>query len=285
MYKKGDFHLHTTASDGNLFPSKLVCMAKREGVDIIAITDHDTLSGIDEALKEGEKIGIKVIPGIELSTLYENKSVHILGYFKDISHISPKFKDFLKEMNLYRINRAKKIVNNLYKFFNIKLDFDSILKIANGVVARPHIAKAIINAGYNYSFDYIFSNFIGDSSPAYVPNKKLSTTEGIKMLTSLNAMVVLAHPILVKDINIEDLIKLPFHGIEAIYPANKVRDTERFIKYAKKYKKIITAGSDFHSTNKKSLKHGHTIGEVYLEENQINDFLSKLKSLSDGYLL
>ena len=279
MYKKGDFHLHTTASDGNLFPSKLVCMAKQEGVDIISITDHDTLSGIDEALKEGKKIGIKVIPGIELSTLYESKSIHILGYFKDISHISPKFKNFLKEMNLYRINRAKKIVNNLYKFFNIKLNFESIVKTANGIVARPHIAKAIINAGYDYSFDYIFSNFIGDSSPAYVPNKKLSTIEGIKMLTSLNAMVVLAHPILIKDVNIEDLLKLPFHGIEAIYPVNRACDTEKFIKYAKKYNKIITAGSDFHSMDKKSLKHAHTIGEVYLDENKITDFLNKLKNL------
>jgi len=279
LYKKGDFHLHTTASDGNLFPSKLVCMAKQEGVDIISITDHDTLSGIDEALKEGKKIGIKVIPGIELSTLYESKSIHILGYFKDISHISPKFKNFLKEMNLYRINRAKKIVNNLYKFFNIKLNFESIVKTANGIVARPHIAKAIINAGYDYSFDYIFSNFIGDSSPAYVPNKKLSTIEGIKMLTSLNAMVVLAHPILIKDVNIEDLLKLPFHGIEAIYPVNRACDTEKFIKYAKKYNKIITAGSDFHSMDKKSLKHAHTIGEVYLDENKITDFLNKLKNL------
>lgn len=279
MYKRGDFHLHTTASDGNLSPSKLVYTAKQEGVDIIAITDHDTLSGIDEALNEGGKIDIKVIPGIELSTLYKNKNVHILGYFKDISHISLKFKNFLKEINIYRIKRAKKIVNNLYKFFNIKLDFENILKMSNGIIARPHIAKAIISAGYNYSFDYIFSNFIGDSSPAYVPNKKLSTIEGIKILTSLNAMVVLAHPVLVKDINIEDLIKLPFHGIEAIYPMNRTCDTEKFIKYAKKYNKIITAGSDFHSADKKNLKHAHTIGEVYLKENQIIDFLNKLKSL------
>lgn len=282
LYKKGDFHLHTTASDGKLSPAEIVTNSKKAGLDIIAITDHDTISGINSALYQGEKINMKVIPGLELSTLYNNKSVHILGYFKDPSFISLKFKNFLKEMDSYRVERGKKIVHNLNKFFNINISYENIVKNAHGIITRPHIAQAIIDEGYNYSFQDIFKNFIGESCAAYVPNKKLSTLEGIKILQSLNALVVLAHPVLIKDIDIEELIRLPFHGIEAIYANNSAEDTNRFIEYAKKYNKIITAGSDFHgstSQKDKSSKHSHAIGEVFLDEDGINIFLDKLNSI------
>ncbi len=282
LYKKGDFHLHTTASDGRLSPEKLVEMASQNSMDIIAITDHDTVSGVNEALDAGKKAKIKIIPGIELSTLYQNKSVHVLGYFKSISDISSEFKNFLKEMSIYREKRAKKIVDNLYKFFNIKLDYENILKNAHNIVTRPHIAQEIINAGYNYSFNYIFTNFIGDDCPAFVPNKKLTTEEGIKLLKSLNSLVVLAHPVLIKGVNMDDLLKLPFDGIEAIYSMNSPSDTKLFTRYAKKYNKIITAGSDFHGMPRKGRddpEHSHVIGEVYLDAKGIEIFLNKLNSI------
>jgi 3',5'-nucleoside bisphosphate phosphatase len=280
LYKRGDFHSHSNASDGRLPPRELVNLAKTQGLDIISITDHDTVSGLEEAISQSSTIGIKVIPGIELSTLYNGTSVHVLGYFNNIDDIHTEFKAFLKDMGNYRIKRAKKIIYNLYKFFNIKLNYEDVLKSAHGIVARPHIAKAIIDAGYNYSFDYIFSNFIGENSPAYVPNKKLTTEEGISILKSMKAMTVLAHPVLIKKLNIEDVIKLPFDGIEAIYPANTDEDTFKFIDYANKYNKIISAGSDFHGLDEKDSKHGHYPGVVYLEEDRIELFLNKLNSMS-----
>lgn len=279
MYKKGDFHLHTKNSDGKLSPIELVNLAKQEGVDIIAITDHDTIAGVEEAVQYGESIGIKVIPGVELSTLYNGKNVHILGYFSDVSKINDNFKDFLKEMNDYRIFRAKKIVENLKDIFNIKLDYEKILEDAHGIVARPHIAKAILEEGYDYSWDDIFENFIGDDSPAYIPNKKLSTEEGIKLLQSMNALIVLAHPVLIKKINLEDLLELPFHGIEAIYSINTKEDSERLLNYANKYNKIVTAGSDFHGIADNDSKHASTVGEVFLDEKGIEIFLEKLNSI------
>ncbi len=94
----------------------------------MALTDHDTISGIDDAISQSTKIGIKFIPGIELSTLYKGRSVHVLGYFKNIDNIDNNFRTFLKKMNDYRVNRAREIVENLYKFFNIKLDYDDIIK-------------------------------------------------------------------------------------------------------------------------------------------------------------
>jgi len=279
LYKKGDFHLHTNASDGKLTPKKLVNLAKQENVNIISVTDHDTVSGIHEAIIEGENIGIKVIPGIELSTLYKNKTVHILGYFKSIEDISPDFEKYLKEMNYYRVNRAEKIVKNLRDIFNIKLDSDKMLEGAHGIVARPHIAKAILDAGYNYTWDDIFEKFIGEDSPAYVPNKKLDTSDGIKLLKSVNALVSLAHPVLIKNLDVEEIIELPFDGIEAIYPLNTPEDTERFKRYAKKYNKIITAGSDFHGITKDDSKHASTVGDVCLYKDEIQIFLYKLNNV------
>lgn len=279
MYKRGDFHLHSNASDGKLSPKDLVNLAKIRNLDIISLTDHDTISGLKEAIFQSGIIGIKLIPGIELSTLYNGKSVHILGYFKNIKYINDDFKNFLKEMRNYRILRAKKIVNNLYKFFNIKLDYDKILKNTHGIIARPHIAKAIIEAGYNYDFEHIFSEFIGENSPAYVPNKKLTTQDGISLLKSMKAMTVLAHPVLIKGANVKDIIKLPFDGIEAIYPANTPDDKLKFINYSNKYNKIISAGSDFHGLDNNDSKHASYPGQVYLEEDRVELFLKKLNSI------
>ncbi len=279
MYKKGDFHLHTTASDGRLSPTELVNMAKKEAVDIISVTDHDTICGINEAVLEGEKLNIKVVPGVELSTLYNNENVHILGYFKSAEYIGYELKNYLKDMDEYRVYRAKKIVENLDKFYNIKLNYEKVIECAKGIVARPHIAKAIVDAGYNYKWDYIFKNFIGENSLAYVPNKKISTEEGINLLQDHNALVVLAHPILIRNIDLNELLTLPFHGIEAIYGMNTYEDTQSFKLLAKKHNKIITAGSDFHGITKDDSKHASKVGEVFLDEKNIDIFLNLLKKV------
>ncbi|AGK96737.1 PHP domain-containing protein [Clostridium pasteurianum] len=274
MYFKGDFHSHSTESDGKFSPDELVNLAKSNGVDIMAITDHDTTKGIEKALLKGDEIGLKVIPGIELSTRYNNESIHVLGYFKDNSYKNKDFQDFLKGITEYRIKRAEIITENLKKYFNIDVDYKKIIKNSKGVVARPHIAKAIMEAGYEYTLDYIFKNIINEDSPAYIPNKKLPLEEGIELLRSVNTVIVLAHPVLVKKTPVEDLMKYDFDGLEAIYPLNEPKDTERFLKIAKDYNKLVTAGSDFHSGEEADTKHG-TLGSVYLDSNNIGKFLEK----------
>lgn len=278
MYKKGDFHIHTNSSDGKFTPEEIIRMAKVENVDILSITDHDTIDGLEEALKFGEVEKVKIIPGIELSTLYKGQKVHILGYFKSTNQISLKFKNYLKEMSDYRLYRGKKIVENLESIFNIKLDFDKILNEAHGVIARPHIAAGIINQGYNYSWNYIFKYLIGENSPAYVPNKKLELQDGIKYLESNHALIVLAHPVLIENLDLEELYQMPFDGIEAIYSANTSEQTKLFKKAALKYNKIITAGSDFHGIVKQESKHAQKIGKVSLTSEDIDIFLKKLDS-------
>lgn len=274
MYFKGDFHSHSTESDGKLSPKDLIALAKSKDIDILAITDHDTTKGIEKAISAGDEIGLKVIPGMELSTRYNNESIHVLAYFKDNSYKNKSFQDFLKNITDYRVKRAEMITNNLKKYFNIDIDYKKVLESANGVVARPHIAKAIINAGYDYTMDYIFKNIINEDSPAYIPNKKLPLEEGIELLRSVNAVIVLAHPVLVKKTPVEDLMKYDFDGLEAIYPLNEPKDTERFLKIAKDYNKLVTAGSDFHSGEEADTKHG-TLGSVFLDSNNIDNFLKK----------
>ena len=277
MYFKGDFHSHSTESDGKLSPKELIALAKHNNIDIMAITDHDTTNGIEKALSAGNEIGLKVIPGMELSTRYNDESIHVLVYFKDDSYKNKNFQDFLKDITDYRVKRAEMITDNLKKYFNIDIDYKKVLESANGVVARPHIAKAIINAGYDYTIDYIFKNILNEGSPAYVPNKKLPLEEGIELLRSVNSVVVLAHPVLVKKTPVEDLMKFDFDGIEAIYPLNKPDDTEKFLRIAKDYNKLVTAGSDFHSGEESDTKHG-TLGSVYLDSDNIDKFLKKFNA-------
>jgi predicted metal-dependent phosphoesterase TrpH len=275
MNIKADLHLHTNASDGKLSAKELVWQAKQKDIQIISITDHDTVSSVEEAVIVGKSIGVDVIPGIELSTTHKGESIHMLGYFADNSYKLPEFQLILKDMIDFRVARGRKIVNNLHEHFGIKLDYDKIIDDAKGVIARPHIAKAIVEEGYDYNWEYIFKNIIGEKSPAYIPKKNLSVEEGLSLLKSVNAIVVLAHPILIKKIPIDELMKYDFDGIEAIYHMNSSEDTERFLSIAKRYNKIITAGSDFHGIAKEDNGHG-SIGSVSLSGNDLEIFLSYL---------
>lgn len=272
MNIRADFHSHTTASDGKLAAKALIKLAKEEGLNFLSITDHDTTASIDTAMSEAKNLGIKFIPGIELSTIHNGESIHVLGYFRDDSYRNMDFQKFLKEMQEFRIYRAKKFVDNLDKFFNIKLDYEEVAKNAKGVIARPHIARAIIDKGYDYSWDYIFDKIIGKNSPAYVHNKKISVEEGIALLKDLNAVVVLAHPKLIKKTPVEEFMKLNFHGIEAIYYLNSEEEEERFIKLADTHNKVITCGSDFHGNGKEDTKHGF-VGSVESPYSLIKPFL------------
>lgn len=225
MYKKGDFHIHSTASDGELKPGEIVLLAKERHLDIIALTDHNSVSGNNEAIKVGKIHGVRVIPGIELSTRYKGNKVHILGYFYNDKYKEEDFNTTLEDINKGR-----------FKACQIK-------------------HKGSIS----------FRNEGG----------KLNTNAGIEFLQYYGAKVVLAHPTLLKEAVFNKVIELKFDGIEAKYYRNKDNDTEKFIEAARDKGIIYTAGSDFHSLRKIDIKHG-TLGQIYLEEDEIKKFLSLL---------
>ena len=257
---KFDLHMHSTFSDGNLTPRELVNLVKKENLDYFALTDHDSISGIEEAIYYSNKLGIKCIPGIELSTEHNGESIHILGFFKDENYKNPKLIKILDDLKENRLNRAKKIIENLDLFFNIKLDLNKLLKNSKEIITRPHIAKEIIASGYPYDFNEIFDKFIGFDSKAYVPLTRISTKEGIKILKDFGALVFLAHPVLLKKSKVEDLLVYDFDGIEALYSQNTNEDTNKFITLAKENKLYITCGSDYHGIENDK-RHG-TIGSV-----------------------
>ena len=272
---KADLHMHSNSSDGVLSSSELVKIAKEKNIDIIAITDHDTTAGLDPALETGSQLGVRVIPGIELSTNFKGESIHILGYFRDDSYKSTNLLKFLNEMKEKRKNRAKEMIGKIKDIHNINISYEDILKNAKGIIARPHIAKAIVDAGYDYSWEYIFDNIIGNKSPAYIPSIKLPTQEGIDLLKSNNALVVLAHPTLISEKNLQHVLTFDFDGLEAIYPEKSINKAEKFRNIAKKKGIFVTAGSDFHGKLDVDTKH-NDMGTVTLRDEELKAFLDKL---------
>lgn len=270
---KVDFHVHTTSSDGILTPKEVVQIASKNGVKYLAITDHDTVSGLDEAIKEADKLNIKLIPGIELSTNHNKESIHILGFFKDDSYINDELIKALDGIKNERIIRAQKMISKLKEIFNIEISFEAIMSDGKKLIARPHIAKEIIKAGYPYDMDKIFEELIGKDCPAFIPTNKLSTEDGIKLLKKYNALVFLAHPILITKSPIDDFLSLGLDGIEAIYFQNSPEEEKSLIEIASKNNLLVSAGSDCHGDLENDKRHGD-IGCMKMKDEYLENFLS-----------
>lgn len=272
---KADLHMHSTYSDGLKTTKELFEMAKKSGVDCIAITDHDTVQGVEENIHYAVEYGIKYIPGIELSTVMKGKPVHVLGYFKDDSYNSDEMINYYHEIKDNREKRARKFIENLKRYFEIEIDYDTVLGFSRGIIARPHIAKAITKKYPKYTHDYVFDHFIGDTSPAFVPACELSVKEGIDLLRRNNCVVVLAHPTLLKPYIHDEVLSHDFDGIEGVYYRNKLDDESRYRALAKQRGFIITAGSDYHGIPNDT-KHG-TVGEMFIDKNDYDSFIKMVE--------
>ncbi len=272
---KADLHMHSTYSDGLKTTEELFKMAKDNGVDVISITDHDIVKGIENNLQYSKHYGVKYIPGIELSTVMDGKPVHILGYFTDDSYYSEELVKYYKEIKNNREVRARKFIGNLKEYFDIHIEYEAVLGYSRGIIARPHIAKAITVKYPQYTHDYVFDHFIGDYSKAYVPSCEISVKEGIELLKRNNCVAVLAHPTLLKPHIHDEVIQHGFDGLEAIYYRNQKGDEEKYRKIAKNRDLIITAGSDYHGIPKDT-KHG-IVGEMYITGTDLVNYLERLK--------
>lgn len=272
---KVDFHTHSTSSDGLLSSVEMVRRAYANGVKHLSITDHDTISGLEDAILESKKLGINFIPGIELSTTYKGESIHILGYFRDDSYNIYEFTDYLHELKNRREIRARRIVEKLKEVCNIEISIDNVLNRGKDIVARPHIAYEIMDSGYTYNQDYIFDNFIGKDGPAFVPTTKLNTKEGVKLLQKYNALVFLAHPKLIKNSKIEEFLEMGLDGIEAIYYQNTKEEEEMYLNLIKEHGLLTSIGSDCHGNFIDDTRHGD-IGCMNYREDYLESFLHNL---------
>ncbi len=272
---KADLHMHTNFSDGVYSSLEIIQRAKNNGVDIMSITDHDICLNVEENLKFAKKIGIRYIPGIELSTNYLNKPVHLLGYFRDESYLNEEILNYFAKIKEGRRKRAVIFIENLKKLNNIEITYDEVASYSTGIIARPHIARAIVNNYPEYNLDEIFRDIIGDYSKAYVSCCEISVQEGIDLLRRNNCVVVLAHPTLLKE-NVKEYVhSLNYDGFEGVYFRNKDGDEEFYRNLAKKRNMIITAGGDFHGTKGDTI-HAE-IGEIFIEGEDLKNFLNRLE--------
>ena len=255
MKKKTDLHIHTYYSDGVFSPEKIVDTAVDVGLDAIAITDHDNILAYDVAQKHIKENNlqdkIEVIRGIEVNTLYKNYEVHILGYLMDVEN--KDFKELIKNQQQARIKQTKEILTLLSKKEGIKIKFEDIKKLVaeGGSIGRPHIARAITNAGGTNNIMDAYAKYIHDDSPVYVQRKTVSPFDAVEIIYDAGGIPVIAHP---HDIDIaEELIKklmtCGLRGIEAYHRKHSPACVEYFSSMAEKFGLIVTGGSDFHTPN------------------------------------
>lgn len=267
---KGDFHIHTTYSDGSLTVDEILKEAESK-LDYFAITDHDSVEGAKEAYLKVKEYNVKLILGVEISTYLNNESIHILGYFKNIEDLKG-IEDFLKEQRALRSERCVKIKGLLKEHFDIDLDITRLLR--RSCITRKSIANEMIRQGMPYKSEEIFARFLGDNCKAYIPSTKIDTLYAVNLLKKCNAITVLAHPVRMKKNKIEDIINMGIDGIEAVYSINTLEDTIKYKKIARDNNLFITAGSDFHHFL--DSQHGD-VGSVFIEKEDLEIFINKLR--------
>ena len=250
---KGDFHIHTYYSDGVSSPEKIVDMATEAGLEVISLTDHDNVLsyGVAEQYLKDKNIDFKIIPGIEVNTLYKDYEVHILGYFPDVT--KPDFKALLKTQQHARIKQTKEILRLLAKKEGIKISFEDVKDMVaeGGSIGRPHIAKAITNAGGTTSVMEAYSKYIHKGSPVYVERNTVSPFDAVEVIYDSGGVPVIAHPydIDIAEKLIKELMTCGLRGIEAYHRKHSPAIVEYFSSMAEKLGLIVTGGSDFHAPN------------------------------------
>ncbi len=257
---KVDLHIHTTYSDGAYTPENIVDTAIDCGLDVIALTDHDNILSYQVA-KDYAQVNdkkLEIIQGVEINTIYKGYEVHILGYFPDVEN--PDFQSMLKFQQNARIHQAKEMTTLLNKKEGIRITFADIKKLVaeGGSIGRPHIARAITNAGGTGSVTEAYSKYINDDSPVYVKRKTVSPHDACEVIYDSGGIPVFAHPIDVEiaESLIKELINYGLRGVEAYHRKHSPAVVEYYSSLAERFGLIITGGSDFHAP---SVNHGTII--------------------------
>lgn len=261
-----DLHTHTTASDGTDSPAQLMAKAAQAGLEAVAVTDHDTLSGLDEAADAGRAHGIELIRGCEISTATELGELHILGLWL------PQHPEPLQEkLAFLRLKRAERNEGIVRKLQNLGLDItmEEVLATATGEsVGRPHIAEVLLRKGYAKNSREVFKEYLGCHGKAYLPKEVLDPEESVRLLADLGATVSLAHPMLWKgptgwlDTQVARLKDCGLNAIEAWHSEHSEADVRACLALAKRFDLGISGGSDYHGENKPSICLGKGYGKL-----------------------
>ena len=247
MSPRMDLHCHSTMSDGTYSPAAIIRMAAKAGIDILALTDHDTMSGVPEAMQAGEEQGILVLPAVELDT-ESPFELHILGL--DVNPNDSALCEALLEIQLRRRRRNEKILDKLRA---AGYDVASYLRESEGNTTRLHIAMALCEAEYAPTIKDAFRDFLLPGTPGYYTEQRLTPPEAIDLLRGAGGIPVLAHPCHIHANPhqlVDELAQAGLLGIEAYYPASTHGQTQTFLSLAAQYGLLVTCGSDFHGKNR-----------------------------------
>jgi len=276
-----DLHVHSTASDGSLTPEAVVALAKERGLAALALTDHDTIDGLDAALAAGARLEIEVIPGIEISARYPGGggSMHILGYFIHPRH--PGLDDQLAILQQARADRNPQIIAKLNKL-GISITMDDVRAASGGgQIGRPHIARALVAAGYIAHVQQAFDRFLKSGGAAYVPKFRFPPDQAIALIRDAGGLAVLAHPFTLgvgespalKKL-VGELKALGLSGLEVFYPEHSPGQQTFYLQLCREFGLVPTGGSDFHGDNKE----GSDLGRGPQSPHLTYDLVEQLKA-------
>ncbi len=259
-----DLHSHTNESDGTFTPEELVDLAMERGVEALAISDHDTFSGFDQALPLARSRGLDLVCGIELSTRVPGtkvRTVHLLGYFL---HQPPpaQFREWLNELIEGRRDRNQRLITSLRER-GVDIDLGEVEKLGRTLTGRPHFARVLIQKRYVSSFDEAFQRYLGESAPSYVERFAPYIVDAIQRVIDAGGLPVLAHPIRLgfgdpvdEEKFIGELRDGGLRGIEVFHSDHRPADMERYAGIARKYNLAVSGGSDFHGLVKPQISLG-----------------------------
>ncbi|HIQ96025.1 MAG TPA: PHP domain-containing protein [Candidatus Limivivens merdigallinarum] len=262
-----DLHVHSTYSDGTLTPYELAKLAKDTGLTAFALTDHDTVDGIPDALSACQEFEIELIPGIEFSTEYQGKDIHIVGL--ELDRKSPRF---LSEVHLFQDSRNirnRKMIAKLHDLGNIDISWEQMeAAFGKAIWTRAHFARYLKDHGYVKEMKEAFSRYIGDDCPYFVPREKVSPAQAVRLIRSTGGIPILAHPLLYRLTEeglltlIEELKNAGLLGIEALYSTHTPEEESFVLRLARRQGLLISGGSDFHGSNKPSISLGTGRGNL-----------------------
>lgn len=253
-----DLHIHTTASDGSLTPTQVVQLARKKGFSLIAVTDHDTMGGVAEALAAGKKYNVDVVPGVEISSGV-TLEVHMLGYGMSPDH--PVMKAMMEDMRAARVERMERIIENLQKM-GVPITVEEVEAVAGGAIGRPHIAQVLIAHGLVPDVRTAFREYIGVGAKAYVERRKMTSEQVIANIRDAGGVPVLAHGGLLRisevELNqwIDSMAKKGLMGLECYHNAHTPQMERLLRAAAERNGLLVTGGSDFHGASRPDVEMG-----------------------------
>jgi predicted metal-dependent phosphoesterase TrpH len=251
-----DLHAHSTASDGALAPAAAVRAAHAAGLAAFALTDHDTLAGIAEAQAEADALGLRLVPGVELSVHRGSDEVHVLGlHIRDVDALQLRLETFRG----FRRTRAEQMVTKL-NAAGVPVSFESVLEqSAGGAIGRPHVARALVAGGWVKDLREAFDRWLGAGKPAYVDKERLDIADGIAMIHEAGGIAVYAHPGHEgRRETIEPLVAVGLDGVEVRHPSHSREDELRLASLAAFFGLVVSGGSDWHG----AMQGGRVLGAM-----------------------